>query len=209
MLRQLKLQKSDLVIMAVMGLAIIGIGYLIYNNAGQIAQVTADRKGKEAELARIHAKVANFGKLRAEVAANEAEMQRIATYIPDEEGQAGFITELSRLTVGSGVKFKSCQASEKPTPFTDLPEYLVYRWDVNFEAVYPQLLNFLETLPAQERSTLVSKVNISAGKPGAGAGSLSPYALNVRLTLDLISKAKPKAGPSQPVARNGAKKVSQ
>jgi Tfp pilus assembly protein PilO len=121
MLRQLKLQKSDLVIMAVMGLAIIGIGYLIYNNAGQIAQVTADRKGKEAELARIHAKVANFGKLRAEVAANEAEMQRIATYIPDEEGQAGFITELSRLTVGSGVKFKSCQASEKPTPVSGLP----------------------------------------------------------------------------------------
>jgi hypothetical protein len=198
-----KLKRSDWIIIGSMLLVIVGIGSGIYGNSAQIAKVTATRRAKEAEVARIRAKVADFGKLREEVAANETKMQRLATYIPDREGQANFITELSGLTLGSRVKFKSCRAAEQPTPFPNLPEYLVYHWDVTFESLYPQLLRFLENLPAQERSTLVSKINISAGTGDETRDSR--YTLNVQLTLDLISK---KAVVPQ-VARVDAKKVSQ
>jgi Tfp pilus assembly protein PilO len=200
----LKLKKSDLIIIAVMLLVIAGIGYGIYNYSGQIAQVSAQRRAKEAELARIRVKVANFSKLQTEVAANEGQMQRIATYIPDQEGQANFITELSGLTLGSGVKLKSCKAGETATPFPNLPEYLVYQWDVTLESVYPQLLQFLETLPTEERSTMVSKINISAGESDEDQDRRSRYVLNVQLTLDLISKT----GSGTLVAKTEPKKVS-
>jgi Tfp pilus assembly protein PilO len=199
-----KLKRSDLIIMAVMVLIIIGIGYGIYSYSGQIARVTAERRAQETELAQIRSKVANFSKLQAEVAANEAEMQRLATYIPDQEGQANFITELSGLTLESGVQLKSCRASEQTTPFPDLPEYVVYQWEVTLESVYPQLLQFLETLPTEERSTMVSKINISAGEPSEDQGWRSHYVLNVQITLDLISKT----GPGALVAQTGPRKVS-
>jgi Tfp pilus assembly protein PilO len=198
-----KLKTVDLIIIALMVLVIAGIGYAIYHNAGQIARVGAERKSKEAELAQIRAKVANFSKLRAEVAANEAAMQQLATYIPDQEGQADFIAELSELIQGSGVQLKSCRASAEPTSFPGLPEYRVYQWDLTLTAVYPQLLKFLQTLPAEERSTLVSKINISAGEPDEDQGRRSRYVLNVQLTLDLISKT----GSGTLVAQTEPKKV--
>jgi Tfp pilus assembly protein PilO len=206
-----KLKKSDLIIIALMVLVIAGIGWGIHSYFVQIAQVSANRQTEEAKLATIRTKVANFSKLQAEVATNEAEMQRLATYIPDQEGQADFITELSRLIGGSGVKLKSCSAVEQATPFPDLPEYLVYQWNVTLESVYPQLLQFLETLPVEERSTLVSKINISAGEADAGQGQPAPY---VQLTLDLISKAGTAASltkidQSAPPANTVQKQVSK
>jgi Tfp pilus assembly protein PilO len=209
-----KLKQSDLMIIVLMVLVIAVIGWGIYSYAAQIARVSADRHAEEAKLAKIRDQVANFSKLQAEEATNEAEMQRLATYIPDREGQADFITELSRLTVGSGVKLKSCRAAEQATPFPNLPEYLIYQWDVTLESVYPQLLKFLETLPVEERSTLVSKINISAGEPDAAKGQPAQYILNVQLTLDLISKAGAPDTLTQtnqpaPVAQTGIKKVSK
>jgi hypothetical protein len=198
-----KLKKSDWIIIGIMLLVIAGISYGIYGYSAQIAKVAAARRAKEAELVQIRAKVAGFGRLQEEVAANETEMQRLATYIPDREGQANFITELSGLTLGSKVKLQSCRAAEQPTPFPNLPEYQVYHWDVTFESLYPQLLRFLENLPAQKRSTLVSKINISAG--AADETRDSQYLLNVQLTMDLISRTA--AAPQ--VARTDAKKVSQ
>jgi Tfp pilus assembly protein PilO len=182
-----KLKRSDLLIILVMVALIGGVGYWVFYNSTAIAKVTTAWRDQEAELTRIKQKVAGLKQLQEEVTVNEAEMQRLAVYIPDREGQAEFILELDDLTHSSGVRVKSCKVSDRPTSFPDLPEYLVYQWDVTLESGYRQLLRFLESLPSQPRSTLLSKLNIASAGPGEDDQTFDKYILNVQLTLDLIA----------------------
>ncbi|HEY8464566.1 MAG TPA: type 4a pilus biogenesis protein PilO [Bacillota bacterium] len=184
-----KFKKSDLIIIAVLVLLSGCLGGGIYYNSGQIAMMTAKRQAKEAELQKIKEKVLNFNQLQEEVAQNEAAMQRLADYIPDREGQAEFIMELDALTDSSGVQLKSCSVNEQPLPFPNLPEYLIYRWNVNLQSNYTQLMRFLEILPLQKRSVMVSKININSVQPDAKTETNARYSLNVQLTLDLIATA--------------------
>ncbi|HYH02186.1 MAG TPA: type 4a pilus biogenesis protein PilO, partial [Bacillota bacterium] len=144
-------------------------------------------QAKEQELQGIRKKVANFALLQDEVARNEAAMQRLADYIPDQEGQADFIMELDALTSSSGVELQNCSVSEQPTSFPNLPEYQIYQWNVSLQSDYPQLMKFLETIPSLKRSAMVSKVNISAGTAEAEGKTNARYNLNIQLTMDLIA----------------------
>lgn len=183
-----KLKTSDLIIIVVLVLVVIGLGGGIYYYSGQIEMVKTQRQAKEQELQGIRKKVANFAMLQDEVARNEAAMQQLADYIPDQEGQAEFIAQLDELTFSSGVKLQNCSVSEQPVPFPNLPEYQIYQWNINLQSNYPQLMKFLETVPNMDRSVMVSKINISAGMPDENeSNSKARYNLNIQLTMDLIA----------------------
>ena len=183
-----KFKTSDLIIIVVLVLLVIGLGCGIYYYSNQIEAVKIQRQAKEQELQGIRKKVADFASLQDEVARNEAAMQKLADYIPDQEGQAEFIVQLDDLTSSSGVKLQNCSVSEQPVSFPNLPEYQIYQWSINLESNYPQLMKFLETVPKLERSVMVSKVNISAGAPDENERkSKARYNLNIQLTMDLIA----------------------
>lgn len=182
-----KLKRSDIIILAIMILVVGGLGFGVYHYLGQVAKATAQRQEKEQQLQAIKQKILRFAKLRDQVAENEAAMQRLADYIPGQEGQAEFIMELDELSRLSGVKLQNCSVNEQPVPFPNLPEYVIYQWTVSLKSDYAQLMKFLEVLPDGKRSAMVSKINITSATPEAGDKSRAKYSLTAQLTLDLIS----------------------
>jgi Tfp pilus assembly protein PilO len=187
-----KFKLIDIIVIVVMVIAIACLGVGISYYSGLTAETAAQRKAKEQELAGIKQKVAAFQSLQDEVARNEADFNRLASYLPDREGQAEFIMELDQLHELSGVELQSCSIADAPKPFPDLANYVIYEWKVTYKSDYGQLIKLLEALPSQPRSTMVSDINISASQPDQASNAKSEYDLSVQLTYNLISTTEPK-----------------
>jgi Tfp pilus assembly protein PilO len=186
-----KFKLVDIVVIGLMVIAIACLGMGISYYSGLAAEAATQRKAKEQELAGIKQKVATFQSLQDEVAQNEADFNRLASYLPDREGQADFIMELDQLHELSGVRLENCSIADTPKPFPDLANYVIYEWKVTYKSNYSQLIRLLEALPNQPRSTMVSDINISAAQPDQNDVK-SRYDLSVQLTYNLISTTEPK-----------------
>jgi Tfp pilus assembly protein PilO len=186
-----KFKLVDIVVIGLMVIAIACLGMGISYYSGLAAETATQRKAKEQELAGIKQKVATFQSLQDEVAQNEADFNRLASYLPDREGQADFIMELDQLHELSGVRLENCSIADTPKPFPDLANYVIYEWKVTYKSNYSQLIRLLEALPNQPRSTMVSDINISAAQPDQNDVK-SRYDLSVQLTYNLISTTEPK-----------------
>jgi Tfp pilus assembly protein PilO len=187
-----KFKTIDIIIIVVMVIVIGCLGAGISYFSGLIAETVTQREAKEKQLESVKQRVATFQSLQDEVARNETDFNRLASYLPDREGQAEFIMELDQLHELSGVELKGCSIAETPRPFPDLANYLVYEWKVTYQSDYTQLIKLLEALPSQPRSTMVSDINISASEPDKESDSKSKYNLSVQLTYNLISTTEPK-----------------
>jgi Tfp pilus assembly protein PilO len=187
-----KFKMIDIIVIVMMVIAITCLGMGISYYSGWIAKTVAQRQAKEKELEGIKEKVAAFQRLQDEVARNEADFNRLASYLPGREGQAEFIMELDQLHELSGVKLESCSIADTPKPFPDLANYVIYEWKVTYQSDYGQLIKLLEALPNQPRSTMVSDINISVSEPDPENHSKSRYNLSVQLTYNLISTTEPK-----------------
>jgi len=136
---------------------------------------------KQDELTRIKNKLQSYPNLEAEFERLKGEIDRLATYIPNEEGQAEFVKELQTWTDKNEVSLNSCMVNSEPLVLEKLPNYLIYRWNVKLACKYHNLLSLIKDITNGSRFVLVSNVGAERDKEDATK-------LLIELSLDLISK---------------------
>lgn len=179
---------NGLIIFIVVGVIIFlsAIGGFIYvlNLTNEISVV---RQQKENELKIAIEKIRNLPKLKEDLAVLEAEETRLATFIPNKEGQAEFVWQLEELASQSKIDITSCSIEKESKGYKDLPGFIVYQWKVKIEGDYEGLIRFLEILPQAKRGVLASDLKINS--IFGDETDKDDYKLQVEMILDLITSS--------------------
>lgn len=156
-------------------------GVLMHQESEKVKTETAVLR-KEIEA--IQAKLRSYDSLEAELDRLNLELDKLAFFIPDKEGQAAFVRELEELAVKNKIKINTCDIDKNTVEIGKLPNYVGYRWKLGITAEYQGLMKFMASLKEASRLIKVSDISIN--------GSEINDKLNVSLILDLISKSTAK-----------------
>ena len=176
----------DLVLIGAALLLLAGAGLVWYHfqqTAGEVA-VTVQRQ--QAELQEASQKIKLLHALRAKTGELEQEQRWLATFLPNDEGQAQFIEELESLAERSGVEVVSCTLDNTPKHLKAFPNYPIYQWKLGLDGGYPGMLAFLRELPNSERCIGIPEVKLTSAASGTAQDKA---ALHMECTLDLVTTA--------------------
>lgn len=170
--------------------SLIGIAALLIS-LGIMAGVYFERRQvmiaydtDRAALETIREKLGGRPDLNGEYLRLDNEIKRLVGFIPTLAGQAEFVKELQDLADNCNITIKSCHAKAETGVLPNLPGYTVYKWDLTMSSGYRQLIAFIQTLAGASR--FVKIANLEVRNSG---GDLN--AMNIVMTLDLISKTIP------------------
>lgn len=186
----MNMAKNKLFDLALLGAAVLllaGAGWVWHHFSKSASQIALAVRSQESELKEASAKIKLLQELRAKSGALERQKQWLATFIPNEEGQAQFIGELQRLAERSGIEIISCTLESAPKSLKAFPNYAIYQWKVSFDGTYPGMLAFFDELPASERCVNVAELKLasSGGADDKGKNAI----LHLDCTLDLVTTA--------------------
>ena len=148
-------------VIAVVALAAIFLGILPqFQNA---ATVTADISTEQSNLSAAQALLARRQSAKAQSAANEVELMRIANQIPDSPQLPSVIIELQDVANSSGVSFESISPGDPapPEPMADgvVADYTVVPVTLIIRGDWAEIIDYLRRIDDLERGVRVTEIS--------------------------------------------------
>ncbi len=182
----LKNKLFDLILIGVSVVLILSAGLIWYHFNGrnvQLEQVVAQQK---AELQNASALIRRLNELKAKASEIDQQKAWLTNFIPNEEGQVLFISELQRMAEKDNIEISDCSLESTPKKLNDFPNYTIYQWKVKLSGKYSGLIAFLNDLPQSQRCINVSELKLTSSTEEENQ---TEYMVGMDCVLDLVTTA--------------------
>jgi Tfp pilus assembly protein PilO len=182
----LKNKIFDLILIGGSVILIIVAGLLWYHFNGINVQLEQTITVQKAELKNAYKLIQRLNELKAKSSEIDQQKAWLATFIPNEEGQVQFITELQRMAEKNNIEISQCSLEPNTKKLKAFPNYTIYQWKVKLSGKYQGLIGFLDDLPQSQRCINVSELKLTAT---FDEENKTDYTVGMDCMLDLVTTA--------------------
>lgn len=189
-------------LIAVVTLAVVFLGILPYFQ--KAATVRSEITSEQSNLSAAQALLARRQSAKAQSAANEVELLRIANQVPDSPQLPSVIIELQDVANSSGVSFESITPGEpaSPVPATDgvVANYTVVPVGLLIRGDWAEVIDYLRRIDDLERGVRVTEISalyvpavVEEGSPAVPAYVEASISLEVYVMASAVPLNVPAA----------------